>query len=174
MKDLRNIVGILGLVLILQAVACSAQVESPPVGATEAASTVILLDDEPIATVPMQPTSVPTPTSAPVPAPTATPGPSPTPTLTPTVTPLPTPTETPPPTATAEVIQAPEPTRADTPEPVHEADCNPSYPEVCIPSPPPDLDCGEIREMFGYEDIKVLQPDPHELDREKGGIGCES
>ena len=57
--------------------------------------------------------------------------------------------------------------------PMTDGDCDPSYPDVCIPSPPPDLDCGEIRDMFGYENIVVLQPDPHRLDREKDGVGCE-
>jgi hypothetical protein len=27
--------------------------------------------------------------------------------------------------------------------------------------------------MFGYEDIRVLQPDPHELDGDNDGVGCE-
>jgi endonuclease YncB( thermonuclease family) len=49
-------------------------------------------------------------------------------------------------------------------------DCDPSYPDVCIPSPPPDLDCGEIP----YTNFKVLQPDPHRFDGDKDGIGCES
>jgi micrococcal nuclease len=62
----------------------------------------------------------------------------------------------------------------ETPEPVQGADCDSSYPEVCVPSPPPDLDCGEIRDRYVYEDIRVLQPDSHRLDREKDGVGCES
>lgn len=68
----------------------------------------------------------------------------------------------------------PEPVPGETPAPVQGVDCDPSYPEVCIPSPPPDLDCGEIRDQYGYENIRVLQPDPHRLDREKDGVGCES
>jgi hypothetical protein len=51
-----------------------------------------------------------------------------------------------------------------------ENNCDPSYPEVCIPEYPPDLDCGEI----GYSNFKVLQPDPHRFDGDKDGIGCES
>jgi micrococcal nuclease len=69
---------------------------------------------------------------------------------------------------------ASEPVEGETPEPAPGADCDPSYPEVCIPSPPPDLDCGEIRDQYGYENIRVLQPDPHRLDRERDGVGCES
>jgi hypothetical protein len=48
--------------------------------------------------------------------------------------------------------------------------CDPSYPAVCIPRFPPDLDCGEVR----YTDFKVLPPDPHDFDREGDGIGCET
>jgi len=47
--------------------------------------------------------------------------------------------------------------------------CDPSYPDVCIPSPPPDLDCGEI----GYSNFRVIQPDPHGFDGDRDGIGCE-
>ncbi len=51
-----------------------------------------------------------------------------------------------------------------------ENNCDPSYPDVCIPVYPPDLDCGEI----SHKRFKVLQPDPHGFDRDKDGIGCES
>ncbi|NIR87155.1 nuclease, partial [Candidatus Bathyarchaeota archaeon] len=49
-------------------------------------------------------------------------------------------------------------------------ECDPSYPDVCIPSPPPDLDCTDI----SYRNFKVLSPDPHRFDGDKDGIGCES
>jgi hypothetical protein len=51
-------------------------------------------------------------------------------------------------------------------------DCDPAYPDedVCIPSPPPDLDCGDI----DYQDFTVEEPDPHGFDRDNDGIGCES
>ncbi|MBW4648057.1 MAG: excalibur calcium-binding domain-containing protein [Kastovskya adunca ATA6-11-RM4] len=48
--------------------------------------------------------------------------------------------------------------------------CDPAYPDVCIPSPPPDLDCGDI----SHRNFKVLPPDPHRFDRDKDGIGCEA
>jgi len=48
--------------------------------------------------------------------------------------------------------------------------CDPSYPGVCIPPPPPDLDCGDIP----YRRFTVLQPDPHNFDGDYDGIGCES
>ena len=50
------------------------------------------------------------------------------------------------------------------------ANCHPSYPEVCIPPPPPDLDCPDIP----YRRFKVIPPDPHRFDGDKDGIGCES
>ncbi|HLN34983.1 MAG TPA: excalibur calcium-binding domain-containing protein [Nitrososphaeraceae archaeon] len=49
-------------------------------------------------------------------------------------------------------------------------DCDSSYPDVCIPSPPPDLDCTDISD----KKFTVLPPDPHGFDRDGDGIGCES
>lgn len=48
-------------------------------------------------------------------------------------------------------------------------DCDPSYPTVCIPSPPPDLDCKDIP----YHNFPVRPPDPHHFDGDGDGIGCE-
>ena len=45
-----------------------------------------------------------------------------------------------------------------------------SYPDMCIPSPPPDLNCGDISD----KGFKVEPPDPHGFDRDGDGIGCES
>lgn len=50
------------------------------------------------------------------------------------------------------------------------ANCSPAYPTVCIPPPPPDLDCKDI----SYRNFTVLAPDPHKFDSDKDGIGCES
>lgn len=47
--------------------------------------------------------------------------------------------------------------------------CDPAYPDVCIPPPPPDLDCGDIP----YRGFRVLPPDPHHFDRDRDGVGCE-
>jgi micrococcal nuclease len=55
-------------------------------------------------------------------------------------------------------------------EPTQAGACDPSYPEVCIPSPAPDLDCGDIE----YRRFEVLAPDPHGFDGDKDGVGCES
>ena len=51
-----------------------------------------------------------------------------------------------------------------------QSSCDPSYPDVCIPPYPPDLDCGEI----GYSNFRVVGNDPHGFDRDNDGIGCES
>lgn len=48
--------------------------------------------------------------------------------------------------------------------------CDAAYPDVCIPSPPPDLNCEDIE----HRNFGVLPPDPHKFDRDKDGIGCES
>ena len=53
--------------------------------------------------------------------------------------------------------------------------CDPAYPrdlagnKICIPSPPPDLNCKDI----SYRRFVVLPPDPHNFDTDKDGIGCE-
>ena len=48
--------------------------------------------------------------------------------------------------------------------------CDPSYPDVCIPPYPPDLDCGEIP----HKNFRVMGDDRHGFDRDNDGIGCES
>jgi len=59
-------------------------------------------------------------------------------------------------------------------EPVQEIvesnECESSYPDFCIVSYPPDLDCADIPQKR----FTVLQPDPHGFDGDKDGIGCES
>ena len=113
-----------------------------------------------------EPTAIPTPerTAIPTPEPTAIPTPEPTAIPTPEPTPPPTPVPTPTP-APVIVPLVPQP----TPAPV--GNCDPSYPTVCIPPGPPDLNCGDI--SFGS--FTVLPPDPHGLDGNDGdGIGCES
>ena len=48
--------------------------------------------------------------------------------------------------------------------------CDQSYPTVCIPPAPPDLDCSDI----SYRRFKVVAPDPHNFDGDHDGVGCES
>jgi hypothetical protein len=61
----------------------------------------------------------------------------------------------------------PEPTNNNEPAP---SDCHPSYPDICIPPPPPDLDCRDVPDTY----FTVLPPDPHRFDRDKNGLGCET
>lgn len=49
------------------------------------------------------------------------------------------------------------------------AGCDPAYPSVCIPPPPPDLDCADVT----FRRFTVLPPDPHHFDGDNDGIGCE-
>lgn len=52
--------------------------------------------------------------------------------------------------------------------------CHPSYPDYCIPPPPPDLDCPDItgRKPFRVRhDVK--DADPHGFDRDRDGRACE-
>ena len=49
------------------------------------------------------------------------------------------------------------------------AKCDPSYPTVCIPPPPPDLDCADVP----YRNFPVRPPDPHHFDGDHDGRGCE-
>jgi hypothetical protein len=61
------------------------------------------------------------------------------------------------------------PSSPTTPTPP-KGNCDPSYPTVCIPPPPPDLNCADVP----YTNFKVLPPDPHHFDGDKDGIGCEA
>jgi micrococcal nuclease len=54
------------------------------------------------------------------------------------------------------------------------ANCHPSYPTVCIPPPPPDLDCGQISFRNFQVIYTVPGPDPHNFDGDRDGVGCES
>jgi hypothetical protein len=49
-------------------------------------------------------------------------------------------------------------------------DCDSSYPDVCMPPYPPDLNCLDISD----DNFRVVSPDPHGFDREGDGVGCES
>lgn len=49
--------------------------------------------------------------------------------------------------------------------------CHPAYPDDCIPPPPPDLDCGDIKRMVR---VDHRHGDPHGFDANNDGWGCES
>ncbi len=125
----------------------------------DATETVDDATEQPEATV-AGATDTPSPSLSPTPEPTA----EPTPVPTPEPTSQPTPKPTPQPTQAPIVTQAP----VVTQPPVQ--NCDPSYPSVCIPRYPPDLDCGEIT----FRRFTVLPPDPHGFDGDNDGIGCES
>jgi hypothetical protein len=63
----------------------------------------------------------------------------------------------------------PSPTRTPPPRVQSTRNCHPSYPTVCIPLPPPDLDCHDIP----YRRFPVVGSDPHWFDGDGDGIGCE-
>lgn len=51
------------------------------------------------------------------------------------------------------------------------SNCDPNY-EGCVPSYPPDLDCPDIRAL-GLAPVRRIGGDPHRLDRDGDGVGCE-
>lgn len=118
-------------------------------------------------------TDIPTMTHTATPTPThmatqtRTPTATPTTIATATTTPTATPTRTPTATTTAAPTATTTPTVTATP---NGAGCDAAYPTVCIPPPPPDLNCMDITER----NFVVLTPDPHGFDRDGDGIGCES
>ena len=70
------------------------------------------------------------------------------------------PTTTAPPTTRRRTTTTKAPTR----------NCDPSYPDFCIPPPPPDLDCPDIN----ASNFTVQGTDPHGFDADNDGVGCES
>jgi carbohydrate-binding DOMON domain-containing protein len=74
-------------------------------------------------------------------------------------------------TATATATRTATPTNTRTPSPTatQQTNCAAEYPTVCIPPPPPDLNCADIP----YRNFTVLPPDRHRFDTDHDGIGCE-
>ncbi|HEU4447610.1 MAG TPA: hypothetical protein VFR94_23250, partial [Nitrososphaeraceae archaeon] len=68
------------------------------------------------------------------------------------------------------LITVEEPLFSPSPTIPEEPVCDPSYPDVCIPPPPPDLGCDDIT----ARDFEVVGSDPHGLDGDNDGIACES
>jgi micrococcal nuclease len=50
--------------------------------------------------------------------------------------------------------------------------CDPNYAGGCVPPYPPDLDCADIRAL-GIAPVRSVGSDPHRLDGDGDGIGCE-
>jgi hypothetical protein len=55
-------------------------------------------------------------------------------------------------------------------KPTRQSNCDSSYPDFCIPSPPPNLNCPDISQKR----FTVIGSDPHGFDRDNDGVGCES
>jgi micrococcal nuclease len=80
-------------------------------------------------------------------------------------------------TTTAATTAAPLPVAppiSTTTTPAQPSNCAPSYPDVCIPPPPPDLDCGQILHRGFRVIYTVASPDPHRFDGDRDGVGCET
>lgn len=60
-------------------------------------------------------------------------------------------------------------TGCPTTPPAQDPNCDAAYPDVCIPPPPPDLNCDDV----AFDNFRVLPPDPHYFDGDSDGIGCE-
>ena len=56
--------------------------------------------------------------------------------------------------------------------PPSSAGCDPNYAGGCVPPSPPDLDCADIRAL-GIAPVRVVGADPHRLDGDGDGWGCE-
>jgi endonuclease YncB( thermonuclease family) len=50
--------------------------------------------------------------------------------------------------------------------------CDPNYSGGCVPPYPPDVDCADIRAL-GIAPVRVIGSDPHGLDGDGDGYGCE-
>ena len=77
-------------------------------------------------------------------------------------------------TRTPTATHLPAPSATGTPA----AGCDPNYVNLCIPPPPPDLDCAEVRVMLRAQGLTVVEllpggSDPHRLDGDGDGRGCE-
>jgi len=58
------------------------------------------------------------------------------------------------------------------PAKVTSSSCDPNYSGGCVPPYPPDLDCADIRAL-GIAPVRVVGSDPHGLDGDHDGWGCE-
>jgi len=59
--------------------------------------------------------------------------------------------------------------RSPSPGPSSPDGCSPCYPGVCIPPPPPDLNCPDVLPYCRF----AVSCDPHGFDCDGDGIGCE-
>lgn len=66
------------------------------------------------------------------------------------------------------VTRAPEPARTAPVTPAPSGRCDPNYSGACVPPYPPDVDCADIGRP-----VTVVGSDPHNLDSDGNGRGCE-
>jgi endonuclease YncB( thermonuclease family) len=59
-----------------------------------------------------------------------------------------------------------------SPSPPAPGKCDPNYSGGCVPPYPPDVDCADIRAL-GIAPVRVIGSDPHGLDGDDDGYGCE-
>jgi Flp pilus assembly pilin Flp len=50
--------------------------------------------------------------------------------------------------------------------------CDANYAGACVPPYPPDVDCSDL-EALGIGDVVIKGSDPHDLDPDGDGIGCD-
>ena len=77
------------------------------------------------------------------------------------------------PTATAGTVPPPPASKPQSPPAASGGACDPSYPDFCIPPPPPDLNCTSPS-IAGHKNFTVKPPDPHHFDADHDGVGCEA
>jgi micrococcal nuclease len=68
---------------------------------------------------------------------------------------------------------APAPPAPPAPPPPPATSCDPNYSGACVPPPPPDLDCADLRALGLSLPVRVVGSDPHRLDGDRDGYGCE-
>jgi endonuclease YncB( thermonuclease family) len=51
--------------------------------------------------------------------------------------------------------------------------CDPNYAGGCVPPYPPDVDCADLRSRGIPTPVRVVGTDPHHLDGDGDGLGCE-
>lgn len=51
--------------------------------------------------------------------------------------------------------------------------CDPNYAGGCVPPYPPDVDCADLRARGIPTPVRVVGADPHHLDGDGDGLGCE-
>lgn len=62
---------------------------------------------------------------------------------------------------------------APTTSPPAPTRCDPNYSGGCVPRYPPDVDCADLRALGIPTPVRVVGHDPHRLDADGDGLGCE-